>query len=102
MPRRSIRAQSVLEYAVVHELLRERNHDEAFWRLVGTLLPDQERRNAWLDQNEGFLTLRRIEPTRSDHGAEVSVRPEPVTFGVPFHLELWGAMTPLSSQAFAP
>ena len=55
----------VLEYAVVHELchLRERNHDPAFWRLVGTLLPDWERRKAWLDQNEGFLTLRRIEPT---------------------------------------
>jgi len=54
-----------LEYAVVHELchLRERNHDEAFWRLIGTLLPDWDRRKAWLDQNERFLMLRRIEST---------------------------------------
>ncbi len=55
----------MLEYAVVHELchLRERNHDQAFWWLVGTPLPDWERRKAWLDQNERFLALRRIEPT---------------------------------------
>jgi hypothetical protein len=54
----------VLEYAVVHELchLRERNHDVAFWQLIGTLLPDWERRKARLAQNERFLTLRRIEP----------------------------------------
>ena len=57
--------QLTLEYAVVHELChsRECNHDQAFWRLVGTLLPDWERRKAWLDQNEELLTLRRIGPT---------------------------------------
>jgi len=64
-PHRATTVQLALEYAVVHELchLRERNHDEAFWRLIGTLLPDWDRRKAWLDQNERFLTLRRVEPT---------------------------------------
>ncbi|MGR0189069.1 M48 family metallopeptidase [Azospirillum aestuarii] len=57
--------RTVLEYAVVHELchLRHRTHDRAFWGLVGTILPDWEARKAWLDQNEYFLTLRRVEPT---------------------------------------
>ncbi|HYD66682.1 SprT family zinc-dependent metalloprotease [Azospirillum sp.] len=57
--------RTVLEYAVVHELchLRHRNHDRSFWGLVGTILPDWEARKAWLDQNEHFLTLRRVEPT---------------------------------------
>ncbi|CAO3413384.1 YgjP family zinc-dependent metalloprotease [Azospirillum argentinense] len=57
--------RTVLEYAVVHELchLRHRTHDRAFWGLVGTILPDWETRKAWLDQNEHFLTLRRVEPT---------------------------------------
>ncbi len=57
--------RTVLEYAVVHELchLRYRAHDRAFWGLVGTILPDWEARKAWLDQNEHFLTLRRVEPT---------------------------------------
>jgi hypothetical protein len=54
--------KTVLEYAVVHELchLRHRNHDEEFWKLVGSLLPDWESRKAWLDQNEQFLELTRI------------------------------------------
>ena len=57
--------KTVLEYAVVHELchLRHRNHDREFWRLVGTILPDWQTRKAWLDGNEHFLTLRRLEPT---------------------------------------
>ena len=52
----------VLEYAVVHELchVRHRNHDSAFWRLVGSLLPDWKARKAWLETNEHLLTLRRI------------------------------------------
>jgi predicted metal-dependent hydrolase len=55
--------KTVLEYAVVHELchLRHRTHDREFWGLVGTILPDWEARKAWLDQNEQFLELRRIE-----------------------------------------
>jgi predicted metal-dependent hydrolase len=54
----------VLEYAVVHELchLRRRNHDESFWTLVGSILPDWQSRKTWLDRNEHFLNLRRVEP----------------------------------------
>jgi predicted metal-dependent hydrolase len=57
--------KTVLEYAVVHELchLRHRTHDRDFWGLVGAILPDWEARKAWLDQNEQFLELRRVEPT---------------------------------------
>ncbi|KJS40007.1 MAG: metal-dependent hydrolase [Rhodospirillaceae bacterium BRH_c57] len=56
--------KTVLEYAVVHELchLRHRNHDTGFWGLVGSILPDWESRKAWLDRNEHFLNLRRVEP----------------------------------------
>jgi predicted metal-dependent hydrolase len=56
--------KAVLEYAVVHELchLRHRTHDRAFWSLVGSVLPDWEVRKAWLDENEHFLTLQRIQP----------------------------------------
>ena len=43
--------------------LRHRNHDHGFWELVATLLPDWETRKAWLDENEHFLDLRRVEPT---------------------------------------
>lgn len=56
--------KSVLEYAVVHELchLRHRNHDKAFWSLVGSILPDYEARKTWLERNEHMLTLEKIEP----------------------------------------
>jgi len=56
----------VLEYAVVHELchLRHRNHDPAFWTLVGTILPDWEVRKAWQDRNEHLLKLRRVQPAQ--------------------------------------
>lgn len=52
----------VLEYAVVHELchLQHRNHDASFWNLVGTIMPDWEKRKAWLDANEHFLEMRRL------------------------------------------
>ncbi|WP_413205036.1 M48 family metallopeptidase [Rhodospirillum sp. A1_3_36] len=55
--------KTVLEYAVVHELchLRHRNHGKAFWSLVGSILPDWASRKAWLDRNEHFLNLERVE-----------------------------------------
>ncbi|MBO1906556.1 M48 family metallopeptidase [Microvirga sp. 3-52] len=55
--------KTVLEYAVVHELchLRHRTHDQAFWNLVGSILPDWESRKTWLDRNEHFLELQRVE-----------------------------------------
>jgi predicted metal-dependent hydrolase len=59
--------KTVLEYAVVHELchLRHRTHDREFWGLVASILPDWEVRKAWLDRNEHFLELRRVETTRT-------------------------------------
>ncbi|KQZ87851.1 hypothetical protein ASD64_19900 [Mesorhizobium sp. Root157] len=48
----------VLEYVVVHELvhLRHRTHDERFWTYLGAILPDYERRKAWLESHAGELT----------------------------------------------
>lgn len=56
--------KTVLEYAVIHELchLRHRNHDQAFWRLVRTILPDYEVRKGWLDKNEHMLALGKVKP----------------------------------------
>lgn len=44
----------VFEYVVVHELchLRHRDHSEAFWGLVGQVLPGYEERKAWLERHE--------------------------------------------------
>lgn len=49
----------ILDYVVVHELchLRMLNHSPAFWRLVGSVLPDYRARKAWLRQNGMFLSL---------------------------------------------
>jgi predicted metal-dependent hydrolase len=58
--------KTVLEYAVVHELchLRHRNHDDPFWTLIGTILPDWERRKSWLDENEHWLGVRQFDFAR--------------------------------------
>jgi predicted metal-dependent hydrolase len=55
---------AVLEYVVVHELchLRVRNHQAAFWRLVGEVLPGFEAPRRWLRANGHLLTLRPGEP----------------------------------------
>ena len=44
---------TILDYVVVHELchLIEMNHSKAFWNLVGTVLPDYQKRRAWLKEN---------------------------------------------------
>lgn len=49
--------KTVLEYAVVHEMmhLRHRDHSPAFWRAVGEVLPDWRERKRWLEQNEHLL-----------------------------------------------
>ncbi|OEU61716.1 MAG: hypothetical protein BA870_01355 [Desulfuromonadales bacterium C00003094] len=48
----------VLEYAVVHELchLRHRDHSEAFWQLLGQLLPDYLIRKRWLETHESLIS----------------------------------------------
>ena len=50
----------VFEYVVVHELchLRVPNHQRAFWRLVGEILPAFEAQRRWLRANGRLLTLR--------------------------------------------
>jgi predicted metal-dependent hydrolase len=54
---------AVFEYVVVHELchLRVPNHQAAFWRLVGEILPDFAAHRQWLRQNGHLLTLRPAE-----------------------------------------
>ncbi|HYZ25304.1 MAG TPA: SprT family zinc-dependent metalloprotease [Geminicoccaceae bacterium] len=51
---------AVFEYVVVHELchLRVPNHQAAFWRLVGQVLPDFAEHRHWLRRNGHLLTLR--------------------------------------------
>jgi predicted metal-dependent hydrolase len=51
---------AAFEYVVVHELchLRVPNHQAAFWRLVGRILPDFEEQRRWLKANGHLLTLR--------------------------------------------
>jgi len=40
----------VIDYVVVHEMchMMHLNHDRSFWRLVGKILPDYEKRSNWL------------------------------------------------------
>ena len=54
--------RAVFEYVVVHELchLRVRNHQSAFWRLVGEVLPGYRRERRWLKDNGHLLSLRPI------------------------------------------
>ena len=42
--------QEVIDYVVVHEMCHmvHLNHDRSFWRLVGKILPDYEKRISWL------------------------------------------------------
>jgi predicted metal-dependent hydrolase len=49
----------ILDYIVVHELchLKHRNHSKEYWSLVESVLPDYERRKAWLKENGRFLNL---------------------------------------------
>lgn len=51
--RLSMLPAAILEYIVVHELCHLRIHDHSprFWRLLQSVLPDFEKRRAWLRQN---------------------------------------------------
>ena len=51
--------EEILDYVIVHELChrKEMNHSAAFWALVGSILPDYRRRQAWLKKN-GHLLMR--------------------------------------------
>ncbi len=52
--------EEVQDYVIVHELChrREMNHSPRFWALVESVLPDYERRRAWLKKNGAALIAR--------------------------------------------
>ncbi len=49
--------EGILDYVITHELahLKESNHSQAFWRLVGTAMPDYKERARWLRKNGGTI-----------------------------------------------
>jgi hypothetical protein len=49
----------ILEYVVVHELchIKEKNHSQQFWALVGHHLPDYRQSRKWLKQQGSTLML---------------------------------------------
>jgi predicted metal-dependent hydrolase len=53
--------QEIIDYVVVHELahLAELNHSPAFWRRVADMLPDYKKREQWLKENGGLLTIEK-------------------------------------------
>ena len=57
--RLSIMPTSVLEYIVIHELchLKVHNHSPRFWHIVKSVLPDYEKRRAWLRENGIIISL---------------------------------------------
>ncbi len=57
--RLSMMPVSVLEYIVVHELchLKVHDHSPRFWRIVKSVLPDYEKRRAWLRENGIIIAL---------------------------------------------
>ena len=42
--------EKIIDYVIMHELahLKEHNHSERFWRLLGSAMPDFKERRAWL------------------------------------------------------
>jgi hypothetical protein len=50
---------AVIDYVVVHELchMKIRNHSGDYWRLVEQILPDYNKRRAWLRDHGHLLTL---------------------------------------------
>ncbi len=49
----------IIDYIVVHEMCHmvHLNHERSFWRLVGKILPDYEKRQAWLAVKSPTMTL---------------------------------------------
>ena len=51
----------VIDYLIVHELVHigQPDHSRLFWAKVKSILPDYKKREKWLKQNGGLLTLMR-------------------------------------------
>ena len=49
----------VIDYVIVHELahLKEKHHDQNFWLIVKTVLPDYQVHRDWLTINGHLLTI---------------------------------------------
>ena len=49
----------VIDYLVVHELahMKEKNHSERFWGLVGKTIADYKKRRVWLKDNGHILDI---------------------------------------------
>lgn len=49
----------IIDYVIVHELvhLEQRDHSRLFWDKVKSILPDFKRRQKWLKDNEGTLSI---------------------------------------------
>ena len=49
----------VIDYLVVHELahMKEKNHSERFWNLVGNTIADYKKRRSWLKDNGHTLDI---------------------------------------------
>jgi len=62
----------VLEYVVAHELCHrvQRNHSDAFWRVLRSVFGDYEHEHEWLMRNEHMLGYKRI--PLADDGARGS------------------------------
>ena len=50
---------SIVDYVVVHELvhLKEKNHTQKFWEIMGTVLSDYEKRKEWLKVNGNYFEI---------------------------------------------
>jgi len=50
--------ESIIDYVAAHESchLKIPNHTEAFWNLLGSIIPDYEEKKEWLRVNRRFLT----------------------------------------------
>jgi predicted metal-dependent hydrolase len=49
----------VIDYVIVHELahIGQLNHSPAYWRKVADILPDYKKREKWLKENGGLLSI---------------------------------------------
>lgn len=52
-----VQNKSDCNISVFNMLVQSVNHTPEFWELIGTILPDYERRKEWLETNGKFLYI---------------------------------------------